>query len=91
MQGRVVQRVICVKLCGKDRDCYRCSEKGQTTRGGGGFSFIWRVKDTEDVDKQTGEDSIMAHIDSLAHLFGPLFRWGSRKEEKELSSILSQP
>lgn len=41
--------------------------------------------------RQTGEDSIMAHIHSLVHLFGPLFSWGSRKEEKEVSSILLQP
>lgn len=31
------------------------------------------------------------HIHSLAYLFDPLFSWGSRKEEKEISSILFQP
>lgn len=59
----------CVKLRGNDHNCCRDSEKGQITRGVGGFSFTWHVKDTEDLDKQR-ENSIIAR-----HPFSCPFLW----------------
>lgn len=54
-QQSITRGKTCVKLSGKDHNCCRYSEKGQVTKGVGGFSFTWHVTDTEDLDKQRGK------------------------------------
>lgn len=67
-QQSIKRGKICVTLHGKDHNCYKYSEKGQITRGGSESSFIWHMKDIEDLDKQT-EDSIIAQCPFLWSIF----------------------